>query len=536
MAKTAAKGLAMRRLATPLQIGQQSVFAAEAIDAAGKSLGFLPLSHVVVDRGQMVAVTPWLAAKAQLPVAADMAHDRAIFRRADPSALALDRASVREHDPATGRLIVKTSNICRACISPYFGEEIPGWRDLGLDPRRTYQMLRDPAEMERAVPTANSIPLLVRHKASIATDHPAELVIGTVGSDAEWAAPFIKNSLVVWDGKGIDLIESGEQCELSPGYNYTPDMTPGTFNGEHHDGVMRNISFNHLAIVEEGRQGPDVVVQDSKPKELNMANTRLSRRVSLAKGALFAAVAPEMATDAAPIIKRGMTGLTFETFTPAVKGTIARLIAADVLAADEGETLAKRIEEHFASKDHEEPIDGVAEDEDEEEMAESDHPDSLQDLYLIIKALQKEVAAIKSGQGAQDNPPEFPGKPRDPEPDRRQELVSKSAMDAAIARASKQATVAALSIGKEIAAAERRVEPLVGRLDMSFDSALGVYHEAFRVHGTNARGSTVAECDAILDLLLPPVTSPRPRIAADSTISDKDFREMFPEYRAPKRA
>ena len=36
-------------------------------------------------------------------------------------------------------------------------------------------------------------------------------------------------------------IESEEQRELSCGYRYTADMSPGTYRGQRYDGVMRQI-------------------------------------------------------------------------------------------------------------------------------------------------------------------------------------------------------------------------------------------------------------------------------------------------------
>ena len=76
-------------------------------------------------------------------------------------------------------------------------------------------------------------------------------------------APYLKNSLVVWDGEAIKLIEDDKQKELSCGYRYRADMTPGTYEGVRYDGVMRDIRGNHVALVEEGRAGPDVLVADS---------------------------------------------------------------------------------------------------------------------------------------------------------------------------------------------------------------------------------------------------------------------------------
>ena len=50
--------------------------------------------------------------------------------------------------------------------------------------------------------------------------------------------------------------------ELSCAYRYTPDFTPGKYEGTPYDFVMRAIRGNHVALVEEGRAGPDVVVAD----------------------------------------------------------------------------------------------------------------------------------------------------------------------------------------------------------------------------------------------------------------------------------
>ncbi|NYM92270.1 DUF2213 domain-containing protein, partial [Salmonella enterica subsp. enterica serovar Typhimurium] len=41
-----------------------------------------------------------------------------------------------------------------------------------------------------------------------------------------------------------------------------------TPDGEPYDGVMRNIVGNHVALVGDGRAGPDCLVMDSLPQEL----------------------------------------------------------------------------------------------------------------------------------------------------------------------------------------------------------------------------------------------------------------------------
>ena len=175
--------------------------------------------------------------------------------------LALDRASVRSFD-VDGRLHIAETNVCKACISPYRGDEIPGHEELGLDPDRIYKMLRPPEELEKSVPTINGIPLLRDHVPVDADDHKPYDVAGALGTTGRWVDPYVKNGLTIWAAKDIEGIEKKEKCELSPGYHYLPLMEAGLFGGEPYDGKMTNIVFNHVAIVEEGRQGPDVIISD----------------------------------------------------------------------------------------------------------------------------------------------------------------------------------------------------------------------------------------------------------------------------------
>lgn len=176
--------------------------------------------------------------------------------------LALDRDSVREID-ADGRLHVAVTNISKATVNPYRGHEIPDYEKLGLDPQKIYQLLRDPEELKKAVPTLNGVQVLRKHIPVSAEDHQPWDTVGATLNNAEFVEPYLRNSIVVWAKDDIDAIKSGAKKELSMGYRYTPVMEPGTFQGMPYDGVMRDIVVNHVAIVEDGRAGPDVVVGDS---------------------------------------------------------------------------------------------------------------------------------------------------------------------------------------------------------------------------------------------------------------------------------
>jgi hypothetical protein len=162
-----------------------------------------------------------------------------------------------------GHLVVTGCNITKANVCPYLGSEIPGAEKMGLDPSKIYMLYRDGAEIEAAIDTYNRIPLLMQHVA-VSADQPQQfLTVGTI-SNARFRYPYAVADLTVWTRDGIELIQSGRQRELSCGYRYVPDMTPGhSPDGTPYDGRMTQIVANHIALVEAGRAGPDVHVADS---------------------------------------------------------------------------------------------------------------------------------------------------------------------------------------------------------------------------------------------------------------------------------
>ena len=210
--------------------------------------------------------------------------------------LAFDR-SARRID-ADGRLHVDRSHISKATVNPYYGKEIPGYEALGLQPDKVYRLLRDPVELERAAPTFARLPVLSEHVPVTVEAPRPDLVVGAIGSEVVFAAPYLDADLCVWDATAIAGIETDKVRELSCAYRYVPVMEPGEFEGQPYDGRMTEIQGNHLALVEVGRAGSDVVVADRNPfnfKETAMKMSKLGK-------ALFAALcaaSPVLAADSA---------------------------------------------------------------------------------------------------------------------------------------------------------------------------------------------------------------------------------------------
>lgn len=180
--------------------------------------------------------------------------------------IALDAQSKRTYDE-NGFLHVSISPLTRVQVAPYRGCEIPGWQELGLEPERVYRGYRPASELSKpdTVESVNGIPIQLAHHMDYA-DNPAKNTrVGSTGTDGAFHPPFLTNSLHIQDKNAIDRINDGSMRELSLAYRYKPVFTPGeTPDGEKYDFVMTDISANHLALVDEGRAGHEVLVYDSK--------------------------------------------------------------------------------------------------------------------------------------------------------------------------------------------------------------------------------------------------------------------------------
>lgn len=446
--------------------------------------------------------------------------------------LAFDRATVRTID-ADGRMHVEISNISKATVNPYRGSEIPDWEALGLDANRIYFLLRDPHELEKAATTFNNIPLLSKHIPVSAADPQKEFVVGATGSNASYQAPYLKNSLVVWDAVAIALIESDEQKELSSAYRYRADMTPGVYEGVAYDGVMRDIRGNHVALVEVGRAGPDVVVGDSStlnPSEI--PKMKLSKTAAVVAGALGAHIRPRLAQDAA-----------LGDLTPFLKGVSRKNLKS------EQPRIVRAMQNHFKGKlAQDADLEGLKEvidvfsdpsvapiGEDEEDVADpkADEPPVAQDDEIMGKMreiltaklgaeeAERVMAALGEPQtaGAADEPPDTPDTPPAP--------VTQQAMDAAIVKATKAGENAAIARMTAIRTAEQECRPILGEI-VAQDSAEAVYKMALDAKGIDLTDTPPSAFRALVKMALAQDQAPQtPRVAMDSA-AHKSFRERFP--------
>lgn len=480
--------------------------------------------------------------------------------------IAFDIAASKRHKDENGYMHVERSNLTKEQIAPYYGEEIGGWQELGLNPGTVYYMYRPAEELKRAADTFNGLPLLFEHHDISADNIPKDKVIGSLGTDAEFDAPYLANSLIITDAEAIAAIESGEYRELSAAYMYEAEMEPGMFDGQHYDGKMRNIRGNHVAIVREGRAGPDVAVADSGSKIKNEAGKAPAKK------------------EATAVMKQLMQKLK-------------RLIALDAVPAIE-ELEVNLAQFMRAVQVIEAQREGIAPSDIGIEIAPDATPEGVVDLFFpdadedVKEALADQLRALKEAPSVGDKEPAAPaaepaaepaaGEPKQPAApaegakDEDKPVVEiaeelKEAMDACGIDAGDPAKAEAFAAGvkygeelfrskaerekldreheaegmkkeleeklddavkkaqdsmkqhyKAVAQAAQDCAPLIGTLKdpLAFDSAAAIYRKALEANGINVAGVSETAYAAMVGMLKRGMTVTAPKFAQDGAEKD----------------
>lgn len=167
--------------------------------------------------------------------------------------------SKRKYDK-NGFFEVRDNPISKVGIFPYMGSSI------GADePNRIYRVYRPEEELsdKETIESFKLIPFVDDHAMLGSGEIPAEKkgVHGTIGENVYFKDGVLYANLKIFSNSLQELIEEGKK-DLSLGYRCEYDFTPGSYNGEPYDAVQRNIRGNHIALVDEGRMGRDVSVQD----------------------------------------------------------------------------------------------------------------------------------------------------------------------------------------------------------------------------------------------------------------------------------
>lgn len=268
-----------------------------------------------------------------------------------PVALGMDARTV----DGNGWFEVKNNPISKAGIFPYSG------RQLGLDGEnadRTFRVLRPPEELNnpeciasfKLIPWVDDHTMIGPNAVKVSENAlPAEKkgVQGVIGEDVYFRDGVLFANIKAFSSTLAALIEAGKK-ELSAGYRCVYDMTSGVWNGQAYDAVQRKIRGNHLALVKEGRMGPDVAVMDRftfsiDAKEAVMADEKgkdAAGEGGAAAGSMTLEQCTSMLNEMAPQLQK-LTAAFAALGAPAAEPVADKTPAADAPAATPAAPVAK---------------------------------------------------------------------------------------------------------------------------------------------------------------------------------------------------
>ncbi|WP_108477996.1 DUF2213 domain-containing protein [Providencia alcalifaciens] len=159
-----------------------------------------------------------------------------------------------------GWLEVKDNPISKVGVFDYLGAEIGA-----PVPDKIYRVLRPPEELasEETINSFKLTPFIIEHEMLGKYATPAEKkgIQGVIGENVYFDPPYLRANIKIFSDVALSNIDSGK-IDLSPGYRSKYEFTSGIYEGQHYDAIQRHLRGNHLALVDEGRTGPDVAVQD----------------------------------------------------------------------------------------------------------------------------------------------------------------------------------------------------------------------------------------------------------------------------------
>lgn len=301
-----------------------------------------------------------------------------------------EKESKREID-INGWTEIKSNPISKVGVFEYSGAQI----SAELEPDRIYKVYRPEEELsnEACIESFKLVPWIDEHVMLGNTGEgltPAEEkgIEGVIGEEVYFKDGYLLGNLKVFSKNLKDLIDDGK-IELSIGYRCEYDIQSGSFNGVQYDAVQKNIRGNHIALVEEGRSGPDVAVLDHFKFTFDTAELKMADADKETKD-------EDMAKDEAEMNISELISLGAKLHGALEKLKSSGVDTKDEEVKDEEEKKAEDEDEDKA-KDEEEK---KAEDEDEEKKAEDEEAKDEETkksdaMDSKIKTLEKRLALME---------------------------------------------------------------------------------------------------------------------------------------------
>lgn len=169
--------------------------------------------------------------------------------------ITLDTKSNRYFDE-NGYLVIKDNKIAKAGVFDYLGREISD----SLPETEIYKVYRPWEELEKSAKDFEGMPLKYGHE--WVEPEKRDIKIGAVSGEVKLEEPYLVADIKIYDKDAIEAITGRNIVELSPGYTAKYIAENDEYAGEQYNFKQEDIKYNHLAVVENGRSGKDVKIND----------------------------------------------------------------------------------------------------------------------------------------------------------------------------------------------------------------------------------------------------------------------------------
>ncbi len=170
-----------------------------------------------------------------------------------------DNALTKRSYDDNGFLIIKNNPIAKAGVFDYLGSEVNLQDDLKDS---IVKVCRPFSDLEKNKDLFKGKPIKFNH-IWVGKNENSNVAEGAIYGDVRANEPYLEADIIIYDSNLIQKIESGEVVELSPAYEANIIKENGTYKGESYAYRQALKSVNHLAVVECGRSGSDLKIQDS---------------------------------------------------------------------------------------------------------------------------------------------------------------------------------------------------------------------------------------------------------------------------------
>ena len=168
----------------------------------------------------------------------------------------LDSQKTKRSKDNNGYLIVKDNPIALSGVYDYLLSEVSE-----TDSDEVVKVCREFDDLAKNKDLFKDKPIIWQH---VWTGEQGEnqRADGAIIGDIEAKEGGLYANLIIYNSDLIKAIERGECYELSPGYEAEIIAENGSYNGEHYDYKQLLQNVNHLAVVEQGRSGHELRIQD----------------------------------------------------------------------------------------------------------------------------------------------------------------------------------------------------------------------------------------------------------------------------------